>query len=91
MTFGLIRGLPTMTLFFLASIAIGLVLQPHGASLRLATDTLLLEFLAGAWIAYFFVSGVHLSPFLSNVLMFIAGVVFLCGLGFGSITVCRRV
>ena len=42
-----------------------------------------MEFLLGAWIAYFFVSEIRLSAAVSNALMLIALIIFLVGLAFG--------
>lgn len=83
MTLGLFRGLLTITLFFLASIATGLVFHFGNAGLQMVTNSLLLEFLFGAWIAYFFVLDMRLSSRLSNTLVILALVVFMVGIPFG--------
>lgn len=83
MTLGLLRGLLIMTLFFLASIAMGSEFHSDNIGIHLVTDSLLMEFLLGAWIAYFFVSEIRLSAAVSNALMLIALIIFLVGLAFG--------
>jgi exopolysaccharide production protein ExoZ len=83
MILGAYRGLISMTLFFLVSIAIGLKFHPHSAGLHVITDALLFEFLAGAWIAYLFVSNVRLSATQSNALLLTAAGIFCGGLALG--------
>ena len=83
MMLGLSLGLTAMSLFFLVSIAGGLALANSGEFFHLATSTLLLEFLAGAWIAYFFVSGTRLGKFSADILLYSAVAVFLVSLGYG--------
>jgi len=83
MILGLLLGLTAMSLFFVISIIGGLALSNGGEFLHLATNTLLLEFIAGAWIAYFFVSGTRLSKTSSDILLFCAVVAFLGSLGYG--------
>ena len=83
MILGLSLGLTAMSLFFLVSITGGFALSNGGEFFHLATSTLLLEFLAGAWIAYFFVSGTRLGKISANILLFSAIVAFLGSLGYG--------
>jgi exopolysaccharide production protein ExoZ len=83
MTLGLLRGLLTMTLFFLLSIAVGAQFTFQSAIPNVITNSLLLEFLAGAWIAYFFVWGVHLSTTLSRTFVVLAVGLFIGSLAFG--------
>lgn len=83
MTLGLLIGLCAMTLFFLVSIASGIAFHSGGEFLHLATNTLLLEFLAGACIAYFFVSGAHLGKITVDILLFFALAAFLGSFAYG--------
>ena len=83
MSLGLLRGLTVMTLFFAASIMIGLALHSDNPAIHVVTDTLLIEFLAGAWIAYLFVAGIKIGNGLSNVLLALALAGFLGGFAYG--------
>jgi exopolysaccharide production protein ExoZ len=83
MMLGLLLGLTAMSLFFLLSITGGFALSNGGEFFHLATSTLLLEFLAGAWIAYFFVSGIRLSKISADILLLSAVAAFLASLGYG--------
>ena len=83
MILGLLRGLAALTTFFLAAIAVGVLLHSDNEGLRLVTNSLLVEFLAGAWIAYFFVRQVCLSSVHSRTLVLTALIIFMGGLAFG--------
>ncbi len=83
MMLGLSLGVTAMSLFFVVSIAVGLVLSNSSELFHLATSTLLLEFLAGAWIAYFFVSGARLSKISADMMLYAAIAAFLASLGYG--------
>ena len=83
MILGPLKGLVTMTLFYLASIAIQLYFHSDNAAFHLVTDSLLIEFLAGAWIGYFFVSGISIRRCLSSGLLFLAIAGFVSGFVFG--------
>ncbi|SIN60368.1 Peptidoglycan/LPS O-acetylase OafA/YrhL, contains acyltransferase and SGNH-hydrolase domains [Parasphingorhabdus marina DSM 22363] len=52
MIFGLLRGLILLSLFFTISMALGLFVRPENAFTGLMTNSLLAEFLIGAWIAW---------------------------------------
>lgn len=52
MYFGIIRGIAAMTLFFLGSVVVGIFINSPNPYFALMTNTLLLEFLSGVWIAY---------------------------------------
>jgi exopolysaccharide production protein ExoZ len=54
MILGLKRGIIVLALFFLSSIALGLVFQAEGAAARMVSNSLLVEFLFGAGLAYVF-------------------------------------
>ena len=83
MMLGLLRGLLVMSLFFLVAIAVGLVFHSDSAGFHLVTNSLLVEFLFGAWIAYFFVLDARLSTTLSNVILLLGLGIFSGGLAFG--------
>ena len=51
MVLGARRGVWALTAAFLISVAVGLVVRPASAVVAMATSTLLLEFVAGVWIA----------------------------------------
>ena len=72
-----------MTLFFFTSITVGLFFHFNNAGFHLITNSLLIEFLVGAWIGYFFVTERHLSAMLSNGLLFIALAAFMGSFAFG--------
>ncbi|MEO0440021.1 MAG: acyltransferase [Pseudomonadota bacterium] len=52
MIFGLLRGLILLSLFFILSMATGVFARPENEFLALMTNSLLAEFLVGAWIAW---------------------------------------
>jgi exopolysaccharide production protein ExoZ len=83
MRFGKTRGIRLMTVFFSASIATGLIFHPESEGLRLLTNTLLAEFLFGAWIAYWLLGHVRVSAALSTFFCFIALVMFTIGILLG--------
>jgi exopolysaccharide production protein ExoZ len=83
MSLGLVRGLSAMTLFFLGSIVIGSIFYFNNAAFHVATDTLLVEFLAGAWIANLFLARIHVSAKMSNLLIALACAGFAGGFAYG--------
>jgi len=83
MMLGLFSGLLVMTLFFLASIAVGLIFHFDNSGLHVFTDSLLVEFLFGAWIAYFFILDKRLSSSLSNALIVLALALFVISIPLG--------
>ena len=60
MALSLSRGLIVLTMFFLASVATGIVFHFKSPVLQVLTDSLLIEFLLGAGIAYLFLFGMKL-------------------------------
>lgn len=48
-----LRGIVALSGLFLVAVALGLVLKPQTAPFQLITSPLLLEFIAGIWIAYY--------------------------------------
>ncbi|MEP3224714.1 MAG: acyltransferase [Parasphingorhabdus sp.] len=53
MLFGRLRGIIILSVFFSIAMGLGILFKPSNAALALATNSLLIEFLFGAWIAYF--------------------------------------
>ena len=74
-------GLPALSALFAACIAMGFVLEPTSPELRLATNGLLLEFLAGCWLAHLYLKGKQLPQaaaiwsIILAILLFAGGVV----------------
>jgi exopolysaccharide production protein ExoZ len=83
MNLGLLRGLLAMTIFFLISITVGVVFHFDDAIAQVVTNSLLMEFLAGAWVAYLFVSEARLSITWSNGLLLLAAIVFIGSFAYG--------
>ncbi|WP_337658439.1 acyltransferase family protein [Sphingorhabdus sp. Alg231-15] len=52
MIFGLLRGIFLLSAFFFLAMAFGVIVGPENESLAMATNSLLIEFLFGVWIAY---------------------------------------
>jgi exopolysaccharide production protein ExoZ len=83
MSWGSMRGLLALTLFFVSSIVAGILLHATAPMLRVATNPLLMEFVAGAWIGFFLVFGKTVPSWLAN-LMALAGLMgFAVGLMIG--------
>jgi exopolysaccharide production protein ExoZ len=72
MALGSIRGLSTLTLFFATSIVVGIALDIDQPIIHVVTNPLLLEFVLGAWIAYYLLSEFRIHPMVANV-MIVAG------------------
>jgi exopolysaccharide production protein ExoZ len=83
MTLDYMRGLVAITLFFLGSIAAGFVLRPDEPILRVATNPLLMEFVAGAWIAFCVIYGRAIGGILPNVITLVGVAGFVIGLAAG--------
>jgi exopolysaccharide production protein ExoZ len=79
MALSLFRGLFILAIFFLLSIALGLAFHVVDPVLRVVTDSLLIEFLLGASVAYLIVVGVKLPVGLSYALQALALAGFLAG------------
>lgn len=77
MIMGLVRGMRWITILFVGSTIIGLIFRPSNALLHYVTNSLLLEFLAGAWIAVTFMRDVRLSSLRSTILIGLAIGLFL--------------
>lgn len=52
MMFGLLRGILLLSAFFIVAMGYGLITSPADEAMALATNSLLIEFLFGVWIAY---------------------------------------
>lgn len=77
------RGLGILTIFFVACIASRALIRPAaGSFLDVVTNSLLLEFLAGAWIARLFLSGISLSKQETMPIILLGAGAFIGGLMF---------
>lgn len=81
MLLGLSRGLLSLSAFFLAAIALGFIIRWESPAWELVTSSLLIEFLAGAWIGWLLVrnrlpkrGGAFLIAL--SIAIFIAGMVY---------------
>ena len=83
MMLGLRRGMLTLTVFFLISIASHFAIGMSSPALFVLTNSLLLEFLFGAWIAYAVISQVPLGNFAAKAAVALGVVAFLAGMVFG--------
>lgn len=79
---GLRRGLLILSAFYLGSVALGYLLAPPSASGHVITDSLLLEFIAGAWLGYAFAHGIRIRPATGSVLIILALALFASGFWF---------
>lgn len=80
MIFGLLRGLVLLSVFFILSMAFGLMVRPTNEFVALITNNLLAEFLVGAWIAWVtlrfkFPAWMGYSAVAGSVLLFAGGIV----------------
>ena len=76
---GFRRGILFLSGFYPASIAVGLILAPHAALGQLATNSLLLEFIAGAWLAFAFTRGLSVGPRTGGLFVIIGATLLLSG------------
>lgn len=83
MVLGLARGILALSLFFLAVIAFGFVLDTSQPAIHVFTNTLLIEFLFGAWVGYTVVSSVRIGTKFANMLLMTAFASFIGGVAFG--------
>jgi exopolysaccharide production protein ExoZ len=83
MLLGLTRGLVALTAFFGAAIAAGIVFGKSNQMFWVFTNSLLIEFLFGAWIGYAVVSKVRLSNHVASLLLLAAFSIFGAGIAFG--------
>ena len=83
MSLGLTRGIIALTAFFFAAVILGLRLDTSQPAIHVFTNTLLIEFLFGAWIGYALVVSTRIGNVFGNALLALAIAGFLAGLGFG--------
>jgi exopolysaccharide production protein ExoZ len=83
MLFGLLRGIVITTLFFLLSIITGVIFHFTGPALYMMTNSLLLEFLFGVWVAYLYLSGIKLNAVWADALVILAIIAFAVGIILG--------
>jgi len=83
MLLGLTRGLVVLTAFFGAAIAAGVVFSKSNQMFGVFTNSLLIEFLFGAWIGHAVVSKVRLSNHIANLLLLAAFSIFSAGITLG--------
>jgi exopolysaccharide production protein ExoZ len=83
MVLGLTRGIVTLTLFFLTAIASRVFFDTSQPTIHVLTNSLLIEFLAGAWIGYAVVNSVRISNRLAETMVALALAGFLAGIVFG--------
>jgi len=83
MILGLKKGIRTLTVFFLASIALRFFIYTSPQAIYVFTNSLLIEFLLGAWIGYAVVSRVHVGNLFAGMMLALALVGFLAGIVFG--------
>jgi exopolysaccharide production protein ExoZ len=83
MSLGLLRGIIVLTVFFLAAIVLGFGVDTSRPSIHVLTNSLLIEFLLGAWIGYAVVSSVRIGNKLAIVILALAFAGFLAGGAFG--------
>jgi exopolysaccharide production protein ExoZ len=76
-------GLAALTGIFLLAVALRPLLATKEEFIALATSPLLIEFLAGVWIAYLLVTGWQVSRFTSHVLIVLSIALFAAGIAFG--------
>jgi len=83
MLLGLTRGLLALTAFFGMAITAGIVFGYSNFAGLVFTNSLLIEFLFGAWIGYAIVSKLRLSDRSANLLLLAALSLFGAGIAFG--------
>lgn len=79
MLLGKMRGLVTLTIFFLASIASRRFLPTSNAFVDLISNSLLIEFIAGSWLAWLVLSGFRISAKTANATILLGAVCFAAG------------
>lgn len=76
---GIERGLVVLSIFFLSSISVREMLPYSNPFIDMATNSLLIEFLIGAWTAYFVISGSKISNRLADGVGVFGLLGFVCG------------
>jgi exopolysaccharide production protein ExoZ len=83
MMLGLVRGMFILSFFFVSAIACHLVLDTSQPVIHVMTSSLLLDFLAGAWIGYAMVTSIRIGNKLANTMLAFSFVGFFAGIAFG--------
>ena len=85
MTLGLHRGLWLLTLCFLSLAAMRYPIMMYGSHtfMDFLTNSIIVEFLFGAWIAYFIVLGIRFDTRMANAMLAASGAAFFVGCAFG--------
>ena len=76
---GLRRGIQLLTAFYVLSVGVGILLRPQSSAGHVLTDTLLLEFMAGAWLGYAFSRGLRVQPRIGGVMVVTSLLLFASG------------
>jgi exopolysaccharide production protein ExoZ len=79
---GLRRGIIVLSIFYFVSVLIRFSGPPHSAFGQLATDSLLLEFMTGAWLGYAYARGFRLGVTTGSALVVLALLLFVAGFWF---------
>src|SRR4029078_3601956 len=80
---GLEKGIRALTVFFAASIALRFFIVVSSQALNVFTNSLLIEFLFGAWIGYAVVSDVRVGNLPARLMVALGIAGFLAGIIFG--------
>jgi exopolysaccharide production protein ExoZ len=72
-------GLALLSVFYLLSVCAGFALAPQAAWAKLASNSLLLEFMMGAWLGYAFSRGLVVPRRLGGLLVAVAIALFVSG------------
>jgi exopolysaccharide production protein ExoZ len=83
MMLGLKNGIRALTAFFLASISLGFFVDTSPQAIFIFTNSLLIEFLLGAWIGYAVVSDVRIGDLPARLLLLLGLTGFMAGIIFG--------
>jgi exopolysaccharide production protein ExoZ len=83
MMLGLKNGIRALTAFFLASISLGFFVDTSPQAIFVFTNSLLIEFLLGAWIGYAVVSDVRIGDLPARLLLLLGLTGFMAGIIFG--------
>jgi exopolysaccharide production protein ExoZ len=78
------RGLFLLSAFFFTSVLAGLIFAAPSPAGHVVTNALLLEFVAGAWLAYGFVHGINAGPKIGAGLSLSAVTLLVCSLLLGN-------
>ena len=80
---GLKRGILGLTIFFLVSVLLRFCIDVSPPAAFVFTNSLLFEFLLGAWIAYMVVSGVRMSTVTALAMVIVGLAGYVAGFAFG--------